>query len=249
MPSVSHILSLADKYLNLDHDAIRRLREWNTIGIAACGALLGCLVSLTVNCTLIEIAINPFFSTYFGVVFLIIGVGLMWRIHTGDHQKSPLLMIFASLVVLSGIFCFALEETWMLNVSYLTKIPMFVLLGQSVCFAFLFSFLDMLNLVLYTGPEDIPIIDSEKQIQLVVFTSFILGSIVGLIFGTLDVEDQVFIDIRGIMNREQTLCYPFAILIGSSAAVVNQYFRWQKTSFTFQPLNKDSPFDDDLDDL
>ena len=35
------------------------------------GALLGAALSFVVNCTLVEISLNPFFSFYFGLLFLV----------------------------------------------------------------------------------------------------------------------------------------------------------------------------------
>ena len=40
------------------------------VGAVISGALLGAALSFVVNCTLVEISLNPFFSFYFGILFL-----------------------------------------------------------------------------------------------------------------------------------------------------------------------------------
>jgi len=63
-----------------------------------CRLNLGIVVSFTVNCTLVEISINEFFASYFGILFLIIASLILWRVKTGDHPKPYLLVSFAMVV-------------------------------------------------------------------------------------------------------------------------------------------------------
>ena len=67
-------------------------------GIAAIfGAIFGVAVSWIVNCTLVEISLNSFFSVYFGTLFLLIGGIIFWRIFAGgpamgQPARKPLLV-------------------------------------------------------------------------------------------------------------------------------------------------------------
>jgi hypothetical protein len=55
-------------------------------------------VSLTVNCTLVEISINAFFAIYFGVLFILIAALIFFRVWTGDHPRPCVLLVFAAMV-------------------------------------------------------------------------------------------------------------------------------------------------------
>ncbi|CAE8642991.1 unnamed protein product, partial [Polarella glacialis] len=52
------------------------------------GVLLGIIISLIVNCTLVEISISSFFSLYFGFLFVVVGGIILWRIFSQDSADS-----------------------------------------------------------------------------------------------------------------------------------------------------------------
>ena len=79
------------------------------------GGFLGIVVSVVVNCTLVEISINAFFSVYFGILFIVVGGVILWRVYTAtDAQytdsKRQYLIGFAAIVMASGLVCFILEK-------------------------------------------------------------------------------------------------------------------------------------------
>lgn len=217
------------------------------LGLAATvGVLLGAFVSFTVNCTLVEISINAFFSFYFGVLFILIGGLILWRTQTGDHPHPAMLRTFASLVVLSGVLCFFLEQNWFLHTHANWKVPMYGILGMSVCFGFLFPLIDLVNFFCAgTGPAARPLIESEKQVQLVAAAAVLMGVVFGLIFGLLDVEDARTPPLIKIqLLKAESICYPIGALIGGFAAALNQHYRDnQPHSYGFDHLH-----DDDLDE-
>merc|ERR1712129_641312 len=53
-------------------------------GIMDVGILLGVIISLIVNCTLVEISISSFFSLYFGILFIVVGGIILWRIFSQE---------------------------------------------------------------------------------------------------------------------------------------------------------------------
>lgn len=55
---------------------------------AVCGIILGVLISLVVNCTLLEISLNPFFATYFGLLFSAVGIIILFRIHSQSKEAE-----------------------------------------------------------------------------------------------------------------------------------------------------------------
>jgi hypothetical protein len=79
------------------------------------------------------------------VLFILIGAIIMWRIRvTSVSGRKPALVAFAALVLVSGVLCFLLDEHWF-RMSYMTKVPLYALLGIAVCFALTFSCIDVVN--------------------------------------------------------------------------------------------------------
>jgi hypothetical protein len=215
---------------------------------ALVGALIGIFASFTVNCTLVEISINIFFAYYFGFLFLLIGSIIGYRVWTGDHPKPFLLASFSAMVLLSGLLCFMLEEAWFIRTSPTWKIPVYSLLGVSVCFALLFSLIDVINYctTLCWPPEQTrPLVNTEAQIYLVVATAVTMGLSFGFVFGLFDVEDEKLSNIKMALMREESVCYPIGAILGAIAAVVNQYLPSYAAaqSSAYNPVN-----DDDLDE-
>jgi uncharacterized membrane protein YfcA len=76
------------------------------IASAIVGACLGAFISWIVNCTLVEISVNAFFSIYFGVLFVVVGVFMLWRIKSqdpADQEQKQLEHVFSIIVVHSII--------------------------------------------------------------------------------------------------------------------------------------------------
>eukprot|EP00435_Cladocopium_sp_Y103_P007895 s5799_g2.t1 len=119
------------------------------------GVLLGIIISLIVNCTLVEISISSFFSLYFGFLFIVVGGIIIWRIFSQDVAynkesvgKRQMLVVFGLLIILSGLICFTLEQHWYKGMSPMMKVPVYTILGTSVAFALTFSVVDLVNYVL-----------------------------------------------------------------------------------------------------
>ncbi|CAE8627834.1 unnamed protein product [Polarella glacialis] len=105
------------------------------------GVLLGIIISLIVNCTLVEISISSFFSLYFGFLFVVVGGIILWRIFSQDsadskesQAKRRPLAAFALIIILSGLICFTLEQHWYRSRSPLMKVPLYTILGTAVAF-------------------------------------------------------------------------------------------------------------------
>lgn len=192
------------------------------------GLFLGIIVSLVVNCTLVEISISAFFALYFGILFIVVGLIILWRVkvHTRDKTENAL-NIFAYLIIAAGFLCFFLEKQWYFHLSPIIKIPMYTLLGVAVAFALTFSVVDMINYVLGFLQTSIakPLVDSARQIQLILVTAMIMGAVFGFIFGVMDVEDTLQYQIRLRLLKQEHHCFPIGGLLGSLAGVGNEYLR------------------------
>merc|ERR1712217_473594 len=79
------------------------------------GGILGIVISMVVNLALIEISISPFFSMYFGVLFILVGCLILWRVLSHEtvdtlQMKKLHLSIFAGIIIVSGALCFLLDR-------------------------------------------------------------------------------------------------------------------------------------------
>lgn len=206
----------------------------------ACGAVVGCLVSVLVNEAMLQISTNAFFSVIFGFVLLVMGCVILWRIHAqakqmqrhegggGIRQSSSskhFVACFAVLVIVSGLFCFVLEKNWFTTVSYKAKIPMYSLLGVALWFALSFITVDLLNY--FAGcclPNNTrPFVSTASQICLVLLAAILLGIYFGVVFGTLDVEDDVTTDYTSL-RRDAMWTVPVGAIVGSLVSCVNYVF-------------------------
>jgi hypothetical protein len=201
------------------------------------GAILGICVSFIVNITLVEISISPFFSLYFGVLFVFVGLIIAWRVHgitpnpmtpeDGTVERKQRLMMFAALIIVSGLLCFILEKQWFVGLGPLSKVPLYTVLGTSVSFALTFALVDLVNFVLGMCQASIarPLVESNEQVTSVLAISFSMGCIFGTIFGVMDVEDEVSYQLGLALKREESYCYPIGAVLGFAGGVWNEYAR------------------------
>jgi len=198
------------------------------------GVLLGIIISLIVNCTLVEISISSFFSLYFGILFIVVGGIILWRIFSqdasdgmGSTAKRKPLTAFALLIILSGLICFTLERQWYHGLTPLMKVPLYVILGTSVAFALTFSVVDLVNYILGFLQVSVakPFVESAAQVYMVLATALVMGGLFGLIFGCMDVEDEVSYQIRLALLREERYCYPVGAILGGLVGFMNEYIR------------------------
>jgi len=232
-------------------DAVLNSPAWKYSVSAVVGAVIGVLISFMVNCTLVEISINAFFAVYFGILFILIAAVLLWRVRTGEHPHPWLLASFSSLVLFSGIICFFLEANWFVHMRPGWKVPLYSIIGVSLCFALLFSVIDIINYC--TGKcEGVcsccqltrALIETESQVYLVVGTAMIMGMIFGLVFGLFDLEDVKLADLKVALMREESVCYPIGMALGALSAVINQWLRANKNVAHYDPVATDDRLDD-----
>merc|ERR1719387_1996943 len=176
---------------------------------------------------------------YLGILFIVVGAIILWRIFSQEdgigsspdqkQNKGPL-AIFAVLIIVSGLICFALERHWYVGLTPLMKVPLYAILGTSVAFALTFSVVDLVNYVLGFLQVSIakPFVESASQVYMVLTVALAMGGIFGLIFGVMDVEDEVSYQIRLALLREERYCYPVGAVLGGLVGFGNEYLREQE---------------------
>ena len=96
---------------------------------------------------------------------------------------------------------------------------------MAVCFALVFSSLDLLNWCLGACCNTASgggLVENGKQVVLVLSMSTLMGACFGLIFGMLDVEDFVGLELRDALVKEERKCIPVGIVLGAAAALFNE---------------------------
>jgi len=193
------------------------------------GMVIGLVISEVVANSLIEISITYVFSIVFGIAFILLGLALCWRIWKAVQEtgKRLFLMFFALLVFISGIFSFLLE-TQVDNISVAGKIPMYAVVGISLSFALTFSLTEFLNLGLCdkccnTDFESNPLIGTPKQIYILFVGAIVMGALFGIMFGTIDVEN----DTPSHAKFKANLLYsiPVGAGIGGLLGFINEWIR------------------------
>lgn len=73
---------------------------------------------------------------------------------------------FSCLVLLSGAFCFMLTKGWLLSLTPMWKLPMYIAIGTSLCFALTFSIVDLFNSTNLSSCQLVtPLVKSSKQVR------------------------------------------------------------------------------------
>eukprot|EP00928_Gymnodinium_smaydae_P086319 TRINITY_DN7034_c1_g3_i1.p1 TRINITY_DN7034_c1_g3~~TRINITY_DN7034_c1_g3_i1.p1 ORF type:complete len:236 (+),score=53.13 TRINITY_DN7034_c1_g3_i1:151-858(+) len=216
------------------------------------GGALGVLISMVVNLALIEISISPFFSMYFGILFIIVGCLIMWRVLSHEaadplQLKKLHLSIFAGTIILSGALCFLLDRKLFVGLAPWMKVPLYMTLGLAVAFALTFSIVDVLNYIIGFCQSTVakPIVESAQQVYLVLVVSLAMGVAFGFTFGFLDVEDEQVYHIRVALMREEHYCYPMGIVLGAVAGFGNEHFRQKDDYAAYQGIPQ-TEFDEDI---
>jgi len=111
------------------------------------------------------------------------------------------------------------------------KIPMYTLLGIALWFALTFSIMDLFNFLgqfivskLSKGRRIWqPLVSTPTQICVVLSVAVLLGLFFGLVFGTLDVEDDTSATFVK-RSQEQTYTVPIGMTLCAFVGALNQAY-------------------------
>lgn len=214
------------------------------------GGLFGVLVAEVVANSLVEISITPYFSIVFGVAFAILGAAILYRVLTSltEQDKRSIMVAFAVLVFGSSACSFLLERDWV-PLPPMAKVPMYALVGLSLSFALTFSFTEFVNMGICdkccrTDFENNPVIGTKKQIFLIFAGAVIMGSVLGVLFGVIDVENDT--QLHNKFNENLIISLPLGFVIGSIIGSINQVIRGTPDVYTKLSLNHGPSLNDDI---
>jgi len=222
------------------------------LGVAGVvGAALGTFVSMITNFALVEISISPLFSVYFGGLFVLIGCLVLWRVISHEaHEPLPLpklhLSIFAGLIVVSGVLCFLVDRRLFAGLRPWMKVPLYTVLGSSVCFAMTFAIVDVVNYMVGLCQSSVakPVVESINQVLLLLLTSLAMGTAFGFTFGVLDVASEDELHMQVARLRDEQYGRRVGLVLGGLLGVGIEHCR-QRDNYMLAAAGK-TQFDEDI---
>ncbi|EGR33204.1 hypothetical protein IMG5_059470, partial [Ichthyophthirius multifiliis] len=190
---------------------------------------------------------------YFGICFLTIGILLIMRIQSLQNdpemnERKPFLLLFSCLVLVSGIFCFFLDENWVIILSPLEKAPLYIIISMSLNFCVIFSIVDLINYFLgfFQTSNSKTFVETPKQIVVSLILSIIMGLFYGIIFSIFDLEDQRGRQLDIQLIQDEYYCIPIASFLGFIGGFVNELLRIKGDYIPIIFSKNEDPFNDEI---
>jgi hypothetical protein len=209
----------------------------------AIGVLIGVLEAVIVSNSLVEIANSKAFSIVFGIALLLLAGVLAWRVwvsHTGSPISRFSLLALALLVGICAILCFVVDTRNVANQSAKKKAPYFALIAMALAFALTFAFSEFINLgicniccprTFYTHPAFV----SRSQLYIILASGMGLGLILGIMFGSMDVEDDWSANHSRLVKMLLYGLIP-GVLVGGGMGVASEWIRDMLPANAYEPL-------------
>ncbi|ORM40257.1 uncharacterized protein BXIN_1916 [Babesia sp. Xinjiang] len=228
-----------------DHEMpLSKLPILSTLVGCVIGCLIGIMCSLIVNCALVEISTSPFFTLYFALTFLVIGIVILWRLNVskmdGDDNHRQYLRYFGLMIVASGVVCFFLRQSWFTHSPLLLKVSIYTLLGVSISFALTFTIVDLVNYFMSMFETSVarPLVESKSQVLVILVITCSMGGVFGFLFGFMNIEDEAEYHIKLALVKEEAYTWPVGAVLGTLAGFCNNYLRQQE----FWRFNRDNAY-------
>ena len=144
------------------------------------------------------------------------------------EEKSYFFLVAAIMVIASGCFCLFLDENWTRNFSSFLKVPIYIIVAQSLTYLITFGILDFSNYLVgyFQSANSLSLVETQDQIIALLVSCFAAGMFYGMIFGLMDIEDKSrFWEMRKSFFYEERLCVPIGILSGCAAGFCNELLR------------------------
>jgi len=165
----------------------------------------------------------------------------------GFRQRKPYVRLFAIAIITAGVLTFVLEKNWFVGFNPLIKIPFYAVVGASISFCFVFAAIDLFNYIagLMQRDDASSIVDTPYQLYVLVILSITMGSIYGLLFGLMDIEDANKMNIKMLLMKEEGYCFYIGIVLGAIGGFTNEFFRKNLSHYVFKKMEQD-PFSEEI---
>lgn len=132
------------------------------------------------------------------------------------EEKTYFFLFSSAMVILSGILCLFLDESWTRSFSPILKVPIYILVSCSLTYIVTFGLVDFLNFLFsnFQSVNSLNLVESYDQIIGLMVSCFASGMFYGLIFGLMDIEDDRYWKMKKDFFCEERLCVPIGVLGG-----------------------------------
>ncbi|KAL4475454.1 hypothetical protein ABPG72_022089 [Tetrahymena utriculariae] len=197
---------------------------------------------------------NVFYTIkYFGVCFLMIGILFVMRIQSLPEtsemgKRKPFLFIFSCMVIVSGTFCFFLEDNWFIKLPPLEKGPIYTIISMSLNFCVIFSIVDLMNFFMgfCQKSHQKTMVETPKQIAVTLFLSVVMGLFYGIIFSIFDLEDQRGAKLDSQLIQDEYYCIPIASTLGFVGGFMNELLRIRGDYLPIIFTRQEDPFNQEI---
>ena len=152
------------------------------------------------------------------------------------EEKSYFFLLASIMVIASGCFCLFLDENWTRSFSSFLKVPIYIIVAQSLTYLITFGIIDFSNFLMgyFQSENSLSMVETQDQIITLLVSCFAAGLFYGMIFGLMDIEDKSrFWEMRKCFFYEERLCVPIGILSGCAAGFCNELLRSNVSFFDF----------------
>lgn len=149
------------------------------------------------------------------------------------EEKTYFFLGAAVVVISSGLLCLFLDESWTRSFSSFLKVPIYIVVAQSLTYIVTFGFIDFLNFIIsnFQSSNSLNLVESHDQIIALMVSCFASGLFYGLIFGLMDIEDDRYWKMKKDFFCEERLCVPIGILGGFASGFCNELLRSNVSNF------------------
>jgi len=165
--------------------------QWGPIIRA--GILMGPAEAIAASCTsacLLGISLSKVFSLVFCVLLIAFAVVfgfIAWK--SGEDRFMRVASgIGAVLMPIAGIGCIVVDTEFVHLQSSLAKTPLYVVIASAILINFSINIIQVINCCPWGNLKD-RLLSNNKQVSYLFIMNIVLGVLLGLVFGLLDVED------------------------------------------------------------
>ena len=196
------------------------------------GALVGLATAFAVTSCLLAAYTSPFFAVYFGLVMLCVGGGLVVRaVAQKDNPKTRLLVGLGVLIMFSGFLSLGLRPNWL--DSALVRVLYSTLIAVSASFITTFGLVDLATFVHdYVVAVRTDLVDSARQVNLILAGCIVLGVTCGAVWGALDVKSV------SSLRLDWAVVLPVGALLGGVLSFTNESLRSRDAELRYSKLNQ-----------
>jgi hypothetical protein len=197
---------------------------------SAIGGFLGLCLSFMVTGVVVSVFTSVLAAVYFGILFFLLGAGILVRLQF-KRARQVALGVFGVVAIISGFACLALRPEW-LHAGF-WRIVYASLIAVSSSFVCTFLVVDAVTVVHdYTVETQHDLIDTARQVNLIMFGSVVLGLLCGVTYGAVDLDS-----LSAGLRTDLAVVLPLGSVLGALLSFTNESLRARDLEQKYVQLN------------